>query len=74
MNNVTTGQVSIFPQGYIHFQQNLGCKPAKFIAALSSEDPGLTNSFGLCLRLKILSFYFLHQTILRYRYYKYTRL
>ena len=40
INNLTDGQVTIFPQGYIHFEQNLGCKPAKFISALNSEDPG----------------------------------
>ncbi|EIN08820.1 RmlC-like cupin [Punctularia strigosozonata HHB-11173 SS5] len=35
-----TGEATIFPQGSIHFQQNLDCNPAQFIAAFGSEDPG----------------------------------
>ena len=44
INNLSTGKVAVFPQGYIHYEQNLGCKPAKFISALNHEDPGLYNS------------------------------
>ena len=48
MNTVNTGQASIFPQGSIHFQQNLNCTPAIFVAGFNSEDPGVltvANSF-----------------------------
>ncbi len=40
INNLSDGQVAIFPQGTIHYEQNLGCKPAHFISALNHEDPG----------------------------------
>ncbi|CAF1010365.1 unnamed protein product [Didymodactylos carnosus] len=41
-------QATVFPKGAIHFQQNIGCKPAKFVAAFNHEDPGvltIANSF-----------------------------
>ena len=38
---MTDGQVALFPQGYIHYELNLGCSPAKFISALNHEDPGV---------------------------------
>ena len=37
---MTSGQVAVFPLGYIHYEQNLACTPASFISALNSEDPG----------------------------------
>ena len=40
INDLSDGQVAIFPQGYIHYEQNLGCTPAHFISALNHEDPG----------------------------------
>lgn len=33
----------ILPQGSIHFEFNNNCKPAVFMAAFSSEDPGLSS-------------------------------
>src|SRR5262249_37831127 len=33
MNNVSQGQATIFPMGAIHFEQNLNCDPAIFVAA-----------------------------------------
>ncbi|CAM9506572.1 unnamed protein product [Sphacelaria rigidula] len=39
-NDLSEGDVTIQPQGLIHYQQNLGCKPSTFIAALNHEDPG----------------------------------
>lgn len=42
-NTVTTGQVSIFPQGLVHYARNLGCTPALLLSALNSEDPGVLN-------------------------------
>lgn len=42
VNDLITGQVAVFPQGYIHYEQNLSCnKTAIFISALNHEDPGL---------------------------------
>ena len=40
VNDISQGDVTFFPQGLIHYQQNLSCEPATFIAALNNEDPG----------------------------------
>lgn len=40
---LTQFQGTVFPQGSIHFQQNLDCKPAVGIAGLNSEDPGASS-------------------------------
>src|SRR6202034_4501740 len=48
MNTIVPGQATIFPQGSIHFQQNLNCTSALFVAAFNSADPGVqtvANSF-----------------------------
>ena len=39
-NNVTTGQITVFPQGLVHFVQNLDCINATFLSVFGSEDPG----------------------------------
>ncbi|CAF3134329.1 unnamed protein product [Rotaria sp. Silwood2] len=47
-NRVKRGTAAIFPQGAIHFEQNLNCVPATFVAAFNSEDPGvltIANTF-----------------------------
>jgi len=41
--NLTLFQGTAFPQGSIHWQQNLDCKPAVGIAGLNSEDPGASS-------------------------------
>ncbi|CAM9966236.1 unnamed protein product, partial [Choristocarpus tenellus] len=43
VNDLNYGEVTFFPQGLIHYQQNLGCEPLRLIAALSSEDPGVVT-------------------------------
>ena len=40
VDDLYQGDVMFLPQGLIHYQQNLGCEPMKFLAALNSEDPG----------------------------------
>ncbi|KIV89372.1 hypothetical protein PV10_08946 [Exophiala mesophila] len=40
---LTQYQGTVFPQGSIHFQQNLDCKPAVALAGLNSEDPGASS-------------------------------
>ena len=51
INDLYEGDVAFFPQGLIHYRQNLDCEPATFLAALNSEDPGVvtitTNFFEL---------------------------
>jgi len=45
---VREGQVSVFPKGAIHFEQNMGCETAMFVAAFDHEDPGtLTIADGI---------------------------
>ncbi|CUA76491.1 Spherulin-1A [Rhizoctonia solani] len=39
-NKIEVGQATIFPMGSVHFQQNLGCDPAIFVAGFANEDPG----------------------------------
>eukprot|EP00607_Mallomonas_marina_P010118 CAMPEP_0182420054 /NCGR_PEP_ID=MMETSP1167-20130531/4568_1 /TAXON_ID=2988 /ORGANISM="Mallomonas Sp, Strain CCMP3275" /LENGTH=226 /DNA_ID=CAMNT_0024595473 /DNA_START=346 /DNA_END=1027 /DNA_ORIENTATION=- len=50
-NELSAGQAAVFPQGSIHFEQNLGCDSVLFVAAFSDEDPGVTQTaerfFGL---------------------------
>jgi len=41
--NLTLFQGTAFPQGSIHWQQNLDCKPAVAMAGLNSEDPGASS-------------------------------
>lgn len=43
INDISVGQVTFFPQGLIHYQQNLGCDRAEYISALNSEDPGVVT-------------------------------
>lgn len=40
VNDIRRGDVAFFPQGLIHYEQNLSCEPATFLAALNNEDPG----------------------------------
>jgi hypothetical protein len=40
---LTQFQGTVFPQGSIHFQQNLECTPQVGIAGLNSEDPGASS-------------------------------
>ena len=40
-NDISEGMVTFFPQGLIHYQQNLDCEPAEYISALNSDDPGV---------------------------------
>ena len=39
-NNITTGQAVLFPQGLVHFVQNLNCQNSTFLAMYSNEDAG----------------------------------
>ncbi|KAJ7651133.1 RmlC-like cupin [Roridomyces roridus] len=40
MTELKPGQMTIFPQGSVHFQFNDGCSPALFVSGFNSEDPG----------------------------------
>lgn len=41
VNTLTAGQATIFPQGLIHEEHNIGCEEAIFMSAFSSEDAGV---------------------------------
>lgn len=43
VNDIGMGEVTFFPAGLIHYQQNLSCETTTYIAALSSEDPGVVT-------------------------------
>ncbi|RUP49405.1 RmlC-like cupin [Jimgerdemannia flammicorona] len=43
VNTLHKGEVTVFPMGAIHFEQNLNCEPAVFVAAFNSEDPGVST-------------------------------
>ena len=46
INTIKTGQATLYDSFscyMIHFQQNLGCKPAEFIVAFNNEDPGVIS-------------------------------
>lgn len=42
-NSVNSGAAQVFPKGSIHYQQNIGCDPIAFVAALNNEDPGTSS-------------------------------
>ena len=41
VNDISAGMTTFFPEGLIHYQQNLGCEPVEYVSALNSEDPGV---------------------------------
>ena len=41
VNDISEGMAAFFPQGLIHYQQNLSCKPIHLISSLNHEDPGI---------------------------------
>jgi len=45
------GMVTVFPKGVIHFEVNMQCERAMFVAAFNNQDPGVTtianDFFGL---------------------------
>lgn len=43
VNDIGKGDVTFFPEGLIHYQQNLSCERATYISALNSEDPGVVT-------------------------------
>ncbi|KAK9795842.1 hypothetical protein WJX73_000683 [Symbiochloris irregularis] len=40
VNNISAGASTVFPQGLVHYQQNLACEPAQYTISYNSEDPG----------------------------------
>ncbi|KAJ7776637.1 hypothetical protein DFH07DRAFT_951769 [Mycena maculata] len=48
MTNLSPGEMTIFPQGSVHFQITEGCEPALFVSGLNSEDPGALQIAQRC--------------------------
>lgn len=51
VNDVSQGDVTFFPRGLVHYQQNLACEPPSYVAALDSEDPGIVRITTLIFEL-----------------------
>ncbi|EOY08223.1 Cupin 1 - like 10 [Theobroma cacao] len=55
---IEQGEVMVFPRGLVHFQMNVGEKPATIFASLNSQNPGLqkipTAIFGSGINEKLL--------------------
>ena len=47
--------VTVFPMGAIHFEANMGCEPAVFVAGLNDEDPGVLQIAQRCASRLALS-------------------
>ena len=43
VNKIGVGEVTFFPEGLLHYQQNFGCKRMQFFSALNSPDPGVST-------------------------------
>lgn len=51
VNDLSKGDVTFIPQGLVHYQQNLECEPAAFLASFNSEDAGSVDLFTLVFDL-----------------------
>ena len=43
INNLGSSDASFIPQGLIHFEMNLGCKPAAYLSIHNNVDPGIVT-------------------------------
>ncbi|XP_024530158.1 germin-like protein 5-1 [Selaginella moellendorffii] len=51
INLLNPGDITIFPRGMMHFEINVGTKPAFYISALNSQNPGTLTSGGALLMI-----------------------
>lgn len=52
VNTITTGASAVFPQGLMHYQQNMDClNSAKYVITYNSENPGTQNSVNALFEL-----------------------
>ncbi|XP_024529280.1 nectarin-1 [Selaginella moellendorffii] len=51
INLLNPGDITIFPRGTMHFEINVGIKPAFYISALNSQNPGTLTSGGALLMI-----------------------
>eukprot|EP00884_Botryococcus_braunii_P015712 jgi/Botrbrau1/2824/Bobra.0125s0033.1 len=45
VNELSSGASAVFPQGLIHYQQNLGCETAEYVISYNAESPGTQVTF-----------------------------
>ena len=43
INNLGSSDTSFIPQGLVHFEMNMGCKPAFYLSTYNNVDPGLVT-------------------------------
>jgi oxalate decarboxylase/phosphoglucose isomerase-like protein (cupin superfamily) len=43
LNEIGAGHVMLYPKGLIHFENNLGCAPVRYLSAMNNEDPGMVT-------------------------------
>lgn len=48
--SLAPGQGFIFPKTSFHYQSNIGCEPATFVAGFNHEDPGVAFVGQRCKR------------------------
>eukprot|EP00122_Pirum_gemmata_P005228 Pgem_evm4s4769 len=41
INDISSDSSTFFPEGLMHYQQNLGCEPVEFVSMLNNADPGV---------------------------------
>jgi hypothetical protein len=56
VNSLSSSDASFIPQGLIHFEMNLGCKPAKYLSIHNTKYPGVVtiSSRGFNLPIEVL--------------------
>ena len=56
VNNLGSSDASFIPQGLIHFEMNLGCKPARYLSIHNTKYPGAVtiSSRGFNLPVELL--------------------
>eukprot|EP00121_Abeoforma_whisleri_P002329 Awhi_evm1s2085 len=52
-NDITNDTSTFFPQGLLHYQQNMGCDTVAFVSKLNSADPGVQTATSNFFRLPI---------------------
>jgi len=54
LNEIGAGHAMLYPKGLIHFENNLGCAPVRYLSAMNNEDPGVVTITNRILDLPSL--------------------
>ena len=67
INNLGSSDSSFIPQGLIHFEMNMGCKPAFYLSTYNNVDPGVVTVsnrvFDLPLEILEATYYLTEEQI-----------